>query len=54
MLETSYPDENGDSNECSLIDALSDLRHYADANGYDFHRALSTSYNHYLEERVGS
>lgn len=29
---------------------ITDIRHYCDANGYDFHKALNTSYEVYLKE----
>lgn len=36
----------------NLTDALSDLRHWADTRGVDFHKALDASYGHYLAERA--
>lgn len=38
--------------ESLLVDLLADLRHWADAKGFDFNKSLDTSYMHYSEEKV--
>lgn len=44
--------QEGDNPREKLTDALTDLRHYADTVGADFHAALNTSRTHYLHECV--
>ncbi len=43
-----------DEQEAPLVDLLADLRHWADAKGFDFFAALDTSYLHYLREKKGA
>ena len=35
----------------ALTDMLTNLRHYADAHGLNFFKALDVSYLHYLQEK---
>ena len=42
-----------DDAESLLCDLLTDLRHWADANGLDIYRGLDMSYTHYLAESNG-
>ena len=44
-------DPTGDDRHTTLVDLLTDLRHYADALDIDFERAVVTSYNHHQEEK---
>lgn len=37
--------------ESGLVDALTNLRHFADRYQIDFHQHLDRSYEHYLVER---
>lgn len=39
--------------QANVKDLLADLRHFADAHGIDFHKALDISYQHYLAEKKG-
>lgn len=41
----------GTTKQCALRDLLTDLRHYSDAHGLDFFKALDGSYEVYCEER---
>ena len=41
----------GTTKQCALRDLLTDVRHYSDAHGLDFFKALDGSYDVYCEER---
>jgi hypothetical protein len=38
-------------NKSNVVDILTDLRHYCEQFGIDFHAACDSSYQHYLEEK---
>jgi len=42
------PDEDV---ETLMIDLITDLRHFADDAGIDFHKVLDMTYQHYLSEK---
>ena len=45
-------DPTGDDRHTTLVDLLTDLRHYAEEfTDLDFERAVVTSYNHYEAEK---
>lgn len=56
-VSTRYPTSSprlkkpGRARQSSLRDAMTDLRHWADQNGVDFHQAMDSPYEACLEER---
>lgn len=44
-------DPTGDDRRSTLVDLLTDLRHYADTHGIDFESVAVSSYNHHQEEK---
>lgn len=48
QCQTNY---GGGSREEFVADILTDLRHFCDRHGIDFHAASDTSCTHYIEER---
>jgi hypothetical protein len=53
ILKEDHYDETKDNPQAQLRDVLTDIRHYADVHGLDFHQALDGSYQVYLEEIQG-
>ena len=45
-------ENNGSEIDTAITDLLTDLRHYADSHGVDFHKVLDMSYQHYLAEKI--
>lgn len=41
---------DGDDHDTALRDLLTDIRHYCDDQGFDFHETLRVSYDNYLAE----
>ncbi len=50
ILVTAYDSTPVDKTD-AMVDILTDLRLYCEANDIDFHAIMDTSYMHYLEER---
>lgn len=46
-------EEDGPICKDTLTDFLTDLRHWADAHGFDLHDRLNMSYQHYVAEKRG-
>jgi len=51
MLSDTFNDPNDMRSQ--IVDMLTNLRHLCDADGFDFHEACTSSYNHYLAEKNG-
>jgi hypothetical protein len=53
-IETAIRAGNYEPGESAVCDLLADLRHYCDANKYDFPDIDKVAYMHYVEEKQAS